>query len=703
MILTSGLTLFGIGLGAAAILGVASKLLYVKEDPRIGLIEDNLPGANCGGCGFPGCSGAAAAIVAGKAPASVCIVADAQTAAVVAGIMGQEVIEREPELALRDCTGGSRAADAFDYEGVLDCRAAHLLYGGSKACPEGCLGLGTCARACPFNAIQMGPDGLPVIDPELCKACGNCVDACPRGVIAVSGMTARLLHLNQTTDCLAPCRQKCPGQINIPKYIELIKAGDYHGAVLTIKERNPLLVTCGRVCPRPCETECRRQHVDAPVGINMLKRFVADRELRSGAHLPIPCAKDTGRKVAVVGGGPAGLSCAYFLRRLGHSPTIFEAMPFLGGQVRYGIPEYRLPKADLDWEIQGILDLGVEARVNTRFGRDFTIESLKAEGYEAVFLGIGAWQASGMYAEGEDLDGVMGGIEFLTAHAMGQGPDVGKHVIVVGGGNTAIDAARTCVRLGAEVTLMYRRTRAEMPANMEEIVGAEDEGVQFRFLAAPARVIGDESGRATHLEYYEMELGEPDASGRRRPIKKEGSEARMAADLIIPAIGQKPDLTCLYDENSGECPLETTKWQTIVADEQTFETIVPGVFTAGDVYTGPDLVISAIGDGRKAARSIHYHMTRGAVPVPATTQRSMIPYTLFKEIDAVERKERAVMPHLCHGDERTCTFSEVEGALTEPQALAEADRCLRCGLVCYDRDTEAARPTASDNIQGATR
>ncbi len=687
MIVTSGLTLFGIGLGAAAILGVASKLLYVKEDPRIALIEDNLPGANCGGCGFPGCSGAAAAIVAGKAPASVCIVADSETSGVVAGIMGQTVIEREPELAVRDCSGGVRAEDAFHYEGALDCRAAHQLYGGSKSCPEGCLGMGTCVRACPFDAIHMGPEGLPVIDPEQCKACGNCVDACPRGVIAVSGMSARLLHLNQVTDCLAPCRQKCPAQINIPKYIEQIKAGDYDGAVMTIKERNPLLVTCGRVCPRPCETQCRRQHVDETVGINMLKRFVADRELHSGTRLPVPCANDTDKKIAVIGGGPAGLSCAYFLRRLGHHPTIFDAMPELGGQTRYGIPEYRLPKADLDWEIQGILDLGIEAKVNTKFGRDFTIDTLKKDGFDAIFIGIGAWQASGMYAEGEDLDGVMGGIEFLTAHALGQKPATGDHVIVVGGGNTAIDAARTCVRLGSKVTLMYRRTRNEMPADLEEIVGAEDEGVQFKFLAAPARVVGDENGRATHLEYYEMELGEPDDSGRCRPVKKEGSEALMAASLIIPAIGQKPDLGCLYDDSEeGTCPLETTRWQTIVADEKSFETAIPGVFTAGDVYTGPDLVISAIGDGRKAARSIHYFMQQGSIPIPETAQKEMIPYTLFKEIDHVERKERAVLPHLCHGDDRNCTFNEVEGSLSEAEARTEADRCLRCGLVCYDQD-----------------
>jgi formate dehydrogenase (NADP+) beta subunit len=686
MITSSILILFGLGFAAAAILGAASRLLHVEEDPRIAAIEDILPGANCGGCGFPGCSGAATAIVEGIAPANVCLVCEEESAGKIAALMGQKIEAREPEIALRDCTGGVRAERSFDYEGAADCRAMALFYGGDVSCAEGCLGLGSCVKACPFEAIRLGADGLPIIDPEACRACGACVKACPRGVIAVRGMTARLLHLNVDSDCLAPCRQKCPGQINIPRYIEQIRAGDYDGAVMTIKERNPLLVVCGRVCPRPCESVCRRGHVDEPVGVNMLKRFVADRELRGGSHLPVECAKNTGKRVAIVGGGPAGLSCAYFLRRLGHSPVIFDMMPALGGQLRYGIPEYRLPKADLDWEIQGILDLGVEVRLNTAFGRDFTLESLKEEGFDAFFLGIGAWRASSMRCECEDAPGVLGGIEFLTAHALGEKIDVGKRVIVVGGGNTAIDAARTCVRLGVESVLMYRRTRNEMPANPEEIVGAEEEGVKFLFLAAPKRVVLDAQGRAEGLEYAQMRLGEPDASGRRRPEEIPGSETVLEADLIIPAIGQKPDIGCLYGDDENACAIDATKWQTIVADPVTFQTAAPGVFTAGDAYTGPDLVISAVGDGRKAARSIHFHLLVGSISMPANLQRGMLPHTLFDHVENVRKKNRATMPHLCTPEERTCSFFEVEGALSEEQALEEAQRCLRCGLLCYDRD-----------------
>ncbi|MDD4952092.1 MAG: FAD-dependent oxidoreductase, partial [Desulfovibrionaceae bacterium] len=547
--------------------------------------------------------------------------------------------------------------------------------------------LGSCVAACQFDAIRMGPDNYPLVDPNRCVACGGCAQACPRGVISILSMSARLTHLNETSDCLAPCRQKCPGQIDIPRYIQQLRRGDVAGAVLTIKERNPLLLVCGRVCPRPCETACRRNHVDSPVAINMLKRYAADWEMNSGARLHIPCAPDTKRRVAVVGGGPAGLSCAYFLRRLGHSPTIFESMPLLGGQLRYGIPEYRLPKAVLDWEIEGILELGVETRTGLRFGRDIGLESLRAEGFEAVFLGIGAWLSSAMRVEGEDSEGVMAGTEFLTRVGLGADTGLGKKVVVVGGGNTAIDAARTSVRLGAEATIMYRRSRQEMPANDEEVLGAEQEGVKFMFLAAPTRVLTGPSGRAEALEYVQMKLGEPDASGRRRPEPVPGSETTIQADTIIAAIGQKPELACLYLPDQT-CPLEETKWRTLAADPDTLQTSLPDVFTAGDMFTGPNLVIGAVGGGRRAARSIHQFLTQGAVTRPDKLQRDMIPYTLFSNVQDVRPRQRAETPHLCHGRERTCTFAEIEGPLNADQALAESCRCLHCGLTCYDRDPE---------------
>ncbi len=691
--------LFMLALGGLCglVLSLASKIFYVYEDPRIAEVENLLAGANCGGCGFPGCSSAAVAVVDGRAKPSVCVVSGPETAADVAAVMGLDPGSAEPLLSQNVCDGGKRAADRYAYMGVHSCRALAALYGGKRVCTIGCLGHGDCIKACIFDAIHMGENGYPVVDEAKCVGCGACERVCPKGILRVRTMSQRLLHFNTEDDALAPCQQTCPAEIDIPRYIECIRNGDYEGAVRTIRERNPLLLTCGRVCPHPCEDYCRRGIEEEPVSINQLKRFAADYEMNSGKRVSVPCAPDTGKKVAVVGAGPAGLTCGYFLRRLGHQVTILDMMPKFGGMVRYGIPEYRLPKEVLAFEIQGILDLGIEHRENVRMGKDFDIASLEAEGFDAIFLGIGAWKDYRLRVEGEDLKGCYTGIDFLTKFAVNQQSDkppyeipIGSRCIVIGGGNTAIDCVRTLVRCGAkEVSIVYRRTRAEMPANEVEIVAAEHEGVNFHFLAAPTRIIGDEHGHATHLEYQQMELGEPDASGRRRPVPIEGSETLMEADMIITAIGQGPDVS-FAEKDSKAKDMAFTRWNTIDADPEILQSSLPHIFAAGDAYTGASLVVEAIGGGRRAARAIHLFLTDQEVtPVSRSLRKKHIPESLFESVPGIAPSKRAEMPEL-PVKERIRSFAEADLVLPEEEALKEAARCLNCCRLCYNPDEKAA-------------
>jgi len=683
-VLAAALTMGVLGVLAAAGLGYAARIFYVEVDPRVEAVEHALPGANCGGCGYPGCSGAAVAIVEGKAPANVCVAGGPPVWSAVAEVLGVEVEIREREVAKVKCRGGvSRAERKFDYLGVTDCRAAVLLAGGDKLCDIGCLGLGTCQANCPFGAIALGPDRLPIVDEEKCTGCGTCVRLCPKGVLRLESVSGKLIHLNTNFECLAPCQATCPAQIDIPAYISLIAQGQYEEAVRKIKERNPLPLTCGRVCPHPCESECRRGMLDEPVNINHLKRFAADYELKSQKHIVPPLAPESGKRVAILGGGPGGLSAAYYLRRLGHAVTLYEAMPKLGGMLRYGIPEYRLPKKILDWEIEGITSLGVDVHMNQRLGKDFTFADLRQQGVDAVLVTTGAWESRKMGVDGEDaLEGVLPGTIFLTDRGLDKDTPVGKKVVIIGGGNTAIDAARTSWRLGAEeVTVLYRRSRKEMPANDIEVEEALKEGVHFHFLAAPTRMVGDENGKVTHIEFITMELGEPDASGRRRPVPVEGSETLLEVDNVFSAIGQFADIS--FVPPSGDDSLKMSRWKTIDGDDKTLQTSVHDVFVAGDTFTGPATAVQAIGGGRRAARSIHLLLTGHDVEAqPDEFKGPVVDRVHPDELAHLEKAPRAKMPEL-EPKERCLNFKEVELGLTEGQASLEAKRCLNCGLFCF--------------------
>jgi len=684
------LFMLGLGIVCAAILTAASRIFYVYEDPRIAQVEACFAGANCGGCGYTGCSAAAVAVVAGTAEPNVCIVGGSESATNTAEVMGVEVGLAESPKSYNPCSGGLRAADKFVYLGVNSCRAQATLSGGQRECSVGCIGLGDCIDACQFNALKMGPEGYPVVVEENCVGCGACETVCPKYVMKVKTMSERLMHFNCSDDRLAPCRQTCPAEIDIPLYIAQIREGDYEGAVNTIRERNPFLLSCGRVCPHPCETNCRRGIEDEPVSINQLKRFVADYEMNSEERLPMPMAPQTRKRIAVIGGGPAGLTCAYFLRRLGHQVNIFEAMPKLGGMLRYGIPQYRLPKEVLDWEIEGILDLGIDFHTNVRFGQDFDLTSLVASGFDAIFLGIGAWKDASLRVKGEDLKGCYTGIDFLSRLASGENIPTGRTAAIIGGGNTAIDCTRNLIRMGVKkVYIVYRRTRAEMPANSVEIDAAEHEGVQFSFLAAPVEVKGDEDGQVTHLEYLKMKLGEPDASGRRRPVPIEGSETLLETDMVITAIGQSPEISFTERSRKRLAELKTTRWNTIDVDPATLQSNIPYLFAAGDAATGPSLVVDAIGGGRRAARSIHQYVM--GQKITAQTQelgKDLIAETLFDHVAGVIKNPRAPMPEL-PVEERIYSFIEVDQVLTENSAKNESNRCLSCCLTCYDKDAAA--------------
>ena len=498
-----------------------------------------------------------------------------------------------------------------------------------------------------------------------------------------------LMLSNHYADCIGPCQLACPAGVDIQGYIALAALGKYRDAIQLIKDANPLPAVCGRVCTRPCEVKgCRRNLLDEAVGIDYIKRYIADLDLGEANPWRPFVPPANGKQVAVVGAGPAGLSCAYYLAIKGYGVQMFESLPEAGGMLRYGIPEYRLPKEVLDLEINQILDLGVNLKTNVTLGKDFTITGLKEQGFSAIFIGLGAWDSSKMRVPDEEAVGVLPGIEFLKNFGLHKKIDIHGRVLVVGGGNTAIDCARTSLRLGAkEVILLYRRTRKEMPANEMEIVEAEHEGVKMELLVAPSRVITD-SGRVTALECIRMELGEPDSSGRRSPKPVRGSEFVIDCDFAIAAIGQN---TKLKELTEGRIPnflpfgetLTLTRWQTVQVNDKTFESSVEGVFSGGDVVTGAATAIEAIAAGRKAAYAIDAYVRTGhAQPEPVEFCSRKDAYRKVTTDDLREggRYARRSMPSL-PPEERKKSFVEVEQGYSADDLKRESFRCLECGCV----------------------
>ncbi len=461
----------------------------------------------------------------------------------------------------------------------------------------------------------------------------------------------------------APCSHTCPAGIDVPKYIRFIAAGKPAEAVAVIREKIPFPSVCGYVCIHPCEAKCRRALLDDAIGIRVLKRFAAEHD--SGLWKENSrVAPATGRRVAIVGSGPAGLTAAYYLAKLGHSVTVFEALPEPGGMMRVAIPDYRLPKDILRAEIREIESVGVDIKTNTRVD---SLDGLFKQGYNAIFLAVGAHQGLRAGVKGEDSPGVRDCVSFLRGVSLGKKVEVGNRVAVIGGGNAAIDSARTALRLGAkEVAIVYRRTRAEMPASTEEIDEAIAEGVDIHFLAAPSRIVSRNGG--LELESLRMGLGAVDASGRRRPEPVAGSEFAMSFDTIIAAIGQRPEIPGRFDLSLG-------RGNTIQVDPDTLATSREGVFAGGDAVSGPASVIEAIAAGRQAAISIDKYLG-GSGDISETLAPPEGEVAPLEEAKEGGRTEVPTLPIA----ERVKGFSQVELGLSDKMAIKEAERCLRCDL-----------------------
>lgn len=543
------------------------------------------------------------------------------------------------------------------------------------------------SASCFMCAVQI--EGINSLSPScaLPASDGMVVSTNSDEVRGARKLALELLFSDHAGDCVAPCQARCPAGLDIARFVYELASGNPRASLEVILETLALPGSLGRICPRLCETGCRRCDLDEGLAIGALHRFSADRDQEDAQPFHPTVKSPSGKRVGIVGAGPAGLAAAFYLLQKGHACTLYDSQPKPGGMLRYGIPAYRLPEAALDAEIKAIVDLGARLELNSVWGVDFTLAQLREE-YDALFLATGAWKSQRLHCAGDEL--AVSGIELLESVTKKAAPELGNRVIVIGGGNTAIDAARTAVRLGAEeVRIFYRRTRQEMPCLMEEVEAAELEGIQIQYLVAPTRLESLQNN-LLKLSCQKMELGEPDSSGRRRPVPLAGSEFSVECSTVIAAIGQSVE-TSLPDREG----IETTAWG-IAANPKTLETNIPGVFAGGDVVLGADLAVRAVAAGRIASVAIDQYLSDQPVVGPEEATRiEMRTVTdeerarFFREIEKSPRPRQLEIEL----DRRLSSFDEVEGGLTQPQVDTESRRCMTCG--CRKADNCLMRQLAT--------
>ena len=567
-----------------------------------------------------------------------------------------------------------------------------------------------------FNTPNMSRSAyIAHVDKENCVACGKCVEVCPAGAAKLgqklctkNGPVEYPKHElpddnhwgpdkwdedyrdNNMKNCYdsgtAPCKTACPAHIAVQGYIKMAAEGRYLDALKLIKQDNPFPAVCGSICNRRCEDACTRGTIDSPVAIDEIKRFIAEQELKAETRY-VPARRtyrasteDYAEHIAVIGAGPAGMSCAYYLANMGYPVTVFEKNPVPGGMLTLGIPNFRLEKDVVNAEIEVLREMGVEFKCGVEVGKDVTLDELRAQGYKGFFLGIGAQKSSALRIPGEELEGVFGGVEFMREVNLGSKPAIGDKVAVIGGGNVAMDVCRTAVRLGAKETyVVYRRSEDEMPADKMEVAEAKEEGVKFLFLTAPAEIIG-EDGKVKALKVEVMELGEPDEKGRRKPVGT-GKFETIEVSAVIGAIGQKVDLGGIAPEG-----MTFNKNGTIIADAVTLQTSQPDVFVGGDVYTGPKFAIDAIAAGREAAISLHRYVHPGQSLTLARNRRDFIELDKSNLAIAVESFDNSSRQVPGHDAKKAKSFSNDRMAFTEEQVKKEASRCLGCGATVVDEN-----------------